>query len=206
MGLRDYRRNPVLWVLLVVVPIVFIVLAKAMTASESGVFSLVERGGSTVMQVFWLPDVHAGTMTPIAVSSLAALAGLFVGLDARGGDRRLTLAGFPFPPLLLAVRLTMIGFAAGLVTVSSLMIIATVFDARQWGVYGGGNLLMAVTYGLLGFSLGPSFGCVGGVFIAFLVPFSTSGSARVRCCAQNLRPGHTAYRDTGRCGCCSTAG
>ena len=173
MGLRDYRRNPVLWVLLVVVPIVFIVLAKAMTAQESGVFSLVERG-RTVMQVFWLPDVHAGTMTPIAISSLAALAGLFVGLDARAGDRRLALAGFPFP-LLLAVRVSMIAIAAGLVTVSSLMITATVFDARQWGVYGGGNLLMAVTYGLLGFCLGPIFGRVGGVFLAFLVPFLDIG-------------------------------
>lgn len=162
-----------LWVLLVVVPIVFIVLAKAMTVQESGVFSLVE-GGRTVMEVFWLPDVHAGTMTPIAVSSLAALAGLFMGLDARAGDQRLTLAGFPFARL-LAVRLTMIGCAAALVTLSSLMVTATVFDARQWGVYGAGNLLMAVTYGLLGFCLGPIFGRVGGVFIAFLVPFLDIG-------------------------------
>lgn len=35
MGLREYRRNPVLWVLLVVVPIVFIVFAKLATAGRA---------------------------------------------------------------------------------------------------------------------------------------------------------------------------
>ncbi|WP_432793450.1 ABC transporter permease [Rhodococcus ruber] len=173
MGLRDWRRNPVLWVLLVVVPIVFIALSKAMTVPEFGMFSLVEDG-QAVTEVFWLPDVHAGTMTPIAIASLSALAGLFVVLDARSGDRRLSLAGFG-AGVLLAVRLTVIAVAAMVVTASSLLVTAAVFDARQRGLYAAGNLLLAWTYGLVGVCLGPLFGRVGGVFIAFLVPFLDLG-------------------------------
>lgn len=173
MGLRDWLRNPVLWVLLVVVPTVFIVLSKAMTAPEFGMFSLVENG-QAVMEAFWLPDVHAGTMTPIAISSLSALAGVFIVLDARTGDRRLSVAGFG-SGVLLAVRLTVVTVAAVVVTVASLAVTAAVFDARQWGLYAAGNLLLALTYGLVGVCLGPLFGRVGGVFIAFLVPFVDLG-------------------------------
>lgn len=173
MGLRDWRRNPVLWVLLVVVPVVFIALSKAMTAPEFGTFSLIERGRA-VTEVFWLPDVHAGTMTPIAIASLSALAGLFVMLDARSGDRRLSLAGFG-SSMLLSVRLTVLAVAAVVVTASSLAVTAVVFDARQPVLYAAVNLLLALTYGLVGACLGPLFGRVGGVFMAFLVPFVDLG-------------------------------
>ncbi|WAL49781.1 ABC transporter permease [Rhodococcus pyridinivorans] len=173
MGLRDWRRNPVLWVLLVAVPLVFIVLAKATTAPEFGMFTLVE-GGRTVTAVFWLPEVHAGTMTPIAIASLSALAGLFLGLDARRGDRRLVGAGFE-AAVLLASRLAVLAVAVAVVTVSSLAVTAAVFEARQWGLYAAGNLLLALTYGLVGVCLGPIFGRVGGVFVAFLVPFVDLG-------------------------------
>ncbi|MDX8056203.1 ABC transporter permease [Lentzea sp. BCCO 10_0798] len=176
MGLRDYRRNPVLWVLLIVVPVVFIWLAKVITPDGRMVLSLVDNGQESSFS-FWLPDVHAGTMTPIAIGSLATLAGLFVVLDARSGDQRLTLAGFRTGAL-LSSRLTVIGFAVLLVTAASLSVTATVFDARQWGVYAGGNVLLAATYALLGVCLGPIFGRVSGVLIAFLVPFLDIGIAQ----------------------------
>jgi hypothetical protein len=129
MGLRDYRRNPVLWVLLIVVPVVFIWLSKVVTLSKPTTLTLVDDG-RTAGFTFWLPDVHAGTMTPIAIASLAALAGLFVVLDARSGDRRLSLAGFRTVALLSA-RLGVIAVAVLLVTVASLVVTALVFDARQ---------------------------------------------------------------------------
>jgi hypothetical protein len=52
---------------------------------------------------------------------------------------------------------------------------ATVFDAHQWGLYAAATALLAITYGLLGVLLGPVFGRVGGVFIAFLIPFLDIG-------------------------------
>jgi hypothetical protein len=52
---------------------------------------------------------------------------------------------------------------------------ATVFDAHQWGLYAAATALLAITYGLLGVLLGPIFGRVSGVFIAFLIPFLDIG-------------------------------
>ena len=176
LGLRDYRRNPVLLVLLVVVPVIFIWLSKVITPDETMVLTLVEDGTPSLL-TFWLPDMHAGTMTPIAVASLATLAGLFVVLDSRAGDRRLMQAGFCTGPL-LGARLGVIGVAVLVVTGASLAVTATVFDPRQWGTYLGANLLLAATYALIGVCLGPIFGPVGGVFIAFLVPFLDIGIAQ----------------------------
>ncbi|WP_340682761.1 ABC transporter permease [Amycolatopsis coloradensis] len=176
MGLRDYRRNPVLWVLLVVVPVVFIWLSKVTTPDEPMVLSLVDDGRTAPFS-FWLPDVHAGTMTPIAIASLATLAGLFIVLDARSGDQRLTLAGLRTGTLLSA-RLGVIGFAVLLVTAASLAVTVTVFDAAQWIVYAGGNVLLAAIYALIGVCIGPIFGRVSGVLIAFLVPFLDVGIAQ----------------------------
>ncbi|NKQ55670.1 ABC transporter permease [Amycolatopsis sp. K13G38] len=198
MGLRDYRRNPVLWVLLIVVPVIFIWLSKVITPEQTTTLSLVEDG-RPVTPTFWLPDVHAGTMTPIAIASLAALAGLFIVLDARTGDQRLALAGFRVPALLTA-RLGVVAAAVLLTTAASLVVTAAVFDAHQWGVFIAANLLLAATYALLGVCLGPIFGRVSGVFIAFLIPFLDLGigqSPMLRteppAWAQAL-PGYGAYR------------
>ncbi|MFZ5852089.1 MAG: ABC transporter permease [Actinomycetota bacterium] len=170
-GARDYRRNPLLWVLLLVVPVVFVLAAKAITPNTPVVVDL------PTPMTFWLPRVHVAVMAPIAVAALAALAGLFVVLNARAGDRRLTLAGFRTGPL-LAARLTVIAVAVLLVTGATLAVTATVFDATQWLVFATGNLLLAATYGLVGVCLGPLLGRVGGVFTAFLVPFLDVGIAQ----------------------------
>jgi ABC-2 family transporter protein len=176
MGWRDWRRNRVLWALLVIVPAVFILLADAITPDGTTRLALLEHG-RRVTATFNPADIHAGTMTPIAIASLAALAGLFVAVDARSGDQRLALAGLR-TGVVLAARLAVIGLAGALATAVSLAAAATVFDARQWGVYAAANLLIAVTYGLLGVLLGSVFGRVGGVFVAFLVPFLDLGIAQ----------------------------
>jgi hypothetical protein len=176
MGLRDYRRNPVLWALLIVVPAVFIWLSKLITQDEYMTIALVDNG-TKVDRTFWLPDMHAGTMTPMAIAALSTLAGLFIVLDSRAGDRRLGLAGFRTSAL-LGARLAVIGCTVLLITTASLAVTAAVFDARQWTVYAGGNLLLALTYALIGVCLGPIFGRVSGVFIAFLLPFLDIGIAQ----------------------------
>lgn len=173
MGLRDYRRNPVLWALLLIVPLVFIWLAKIQTPNRYSAI-VVHENGHPVSKMFWLPNVHAGTMTPIAIASLATLAGLFIALDARTGDERLALSGFRFPALLFA-RLGVIAAAVLLTTAGSMVVTAAVFHAHQWSLYIAANLLLAATYALLGVCLGPIFGRVGGVLIAFLVPFLDLG-------------------------------
>ena len=169
MGLREAGRNHVLWALLVAVPAVFIALSAATTPGEYEVMVLPE-GEQQVPFRFWFPDTHPGLMAPIAIGALAALVGMFTVLDARTGDRRLVLAGFRATSL-LAARLTVIALLATLAATTSLLVTWAFFDARQWGPYVLANVLVALTYALVGVLIGWAFGRVGGVFVAFLVPF-----------------------------------
>lgn len=170
---RDARRNPALWVLFVVVPVVFILTADAVTPDEPILLTVTEYGRRTA-RTFNMADVHGATMAPIAVASLAALVGLFTMLDSRDGDRRVALAGLRSGALLTA-RLGMLTVAALAATAISLAATALAFHATRWSTYAGANVLIAFTYALVGALIAPVFGRVGGVFIAFLLPFLDIG-------------------------------
>src|SRR6266542_1481739 len=173
MGWRDWRRNPVLWLLLAAVPAVFILLAEATTPHRPIAINATEQGvyGPRLVDLF---DVHAGLMAPIAIASLATLAGLFVVLDTGPGDRRAALAGLR-PGVSFTARLAIVALATALATGVSVGLTAAMFTPRQWGWYLGANILLAATYALLGMLLAPVFGRVGGVFVAFLIPFLDIG-------------------------------
>ncbi|MDZ4269897.1 MAG: ABC transporter permease [Mycobacterium sp.] len=175
-GLVDLRRNPVLLVLLVIVPVIFVLLSEITTPARDLVLTVTKDGASRT-ESFWFPEVHAGTMTPIAVASLAALAGMFVVIDAAAGDRRLRVAGYR-TGVAVSARLGVVAVAVVVITVAALAVTATVFDARQWAWYAGTNLLLGMTYALVGVIIGPLFGRVAGVFIAFLIPFLDLGIAQ----------------------------
>ncbi|AEV73408.1 MULTISPECIES: ABC transporter permease [Mycolicibacterium] len=175
-GLVDLRRNPVLLVLLVIVPVLFVLLAKITTPARNLLLTVTEDGASRTAS-FWFPEVHAGTMAPIAIAGLAALAGMFVVIDAAAGDGRLRLAGYR-TRVVVAARLGVVAVAVVVISVAALAMTATVFDAAQWAGYAGANLLLGMTYALVGVIIGPLFGRVAGVFIAFLVPFLDLGIAQ----------------------------
>ena len=170
---RDARRNPALWVLFVVVPVVFIWTADAVTPDKPITLTITEAGRS-LLASYPMPDVHGATMAPIAIGSLAALVGLFAMADARDGDRRAALAGMR-PAALLTARLGVLTAAALAATAISLAATAVVFDAVAWPTYAGANILLALTYALVGALIAPIFGRVGGVFLAFLLPFLDIG-------------------------------
>lgn len=173
LGLRDLSRNPALWAMLAVVPAVFIVLSDMITPPGHTAIA-VREAGNLAVRMFDPAVIHAGTMAPIAVASLAMLVGLFTILATRDADRRLCLAGARAGTL-FAIRLTTIGTAVLVAVVVSLLVTAAVFQARNWTVYAVGNLLVAVTYALVGVLVGPLFGRVSGVFLAFLIPFLDVG-------------------------------
>ena len=173
LGVRDHRRNPALWGLLVLVPLIFIVGATVTTPKKFSDMPVTEHGRDLLMRV-WLPDVHPGLMAPIAIASLSAVAGLFVVLDVRRGDGRLALAGFR-PVALVIARLGVAGVMVTVATAVSLATAAVLFQPEQWVAYTAGNLLLAVTYALVGAVLGVVFGQVGGIFMTFLVPFLDLG-------------------------------
>jgi hypothetical protein len=65
--------------------------------------------------------------------------------------------------------------AALAATAVSLATTAVVFHASRWPTYAAANLLIALTYALIGALLAPVFGRVAGVFMAFLLPFLDLG-------------------------------
>ena len=178
-GLTDWGRNRVLWVLLAAVPAVFIVFATAL-ASGSRVRLTLEENGRQVGKVVDLAfgaGIHPAFMAPMAIVSLATLAGMFIILDSRAADQRLVLAG-ERPGPLLAGRLTLVAVAALLATGVSLAVTATVASIGQWGGYIAASVILALTYAMIGVILAPLFGRVAGVLIAFVVPFLDLGIAQ----------------------------
>jgi hypothetical protein len=178
-GLTDWGRNRVLWVLLAAVPAVFIVLATALAPGSRVRLMLDENGRhvSKVVNLAFGAGIHPAFMAPIAIASLATLAGMFIIVDSRAPDRRLVLAG-ERTGALLAGRLTLITLAALLVTGVSLAVTATVASIGQWAAYIAASIVLALTYAMIGVILGPVFGPVAGVLVAFLVPFLDLGIAQ----------------------------
>jgi hypothetical protein len=176
MGVRDWARTPVLWVLLVLVPAVFVLLSDAVTPHGETRAVLFEAGAK-VTRVVDPADIHGGTMAPIAVASLSALVGIFVVLDARAADRRMRLAG-QRGAVIVATRLALVFSAAAIASAASLALAWTVFSPTQGVIYVLGVLVLAVTYALVGVLLGPLFGRVSGTFMAFLLPFLDLGIAQ----------------------------
>lgn len=176
LGLRVWRRNPVLWILLVIVPAVFVLLSEVVTPHRDVVLDVTENGRSA-QQVVDIATLHSGTMAPIAVASLATVAGLFMVLDSRAADARLALAGLR-AWVLLAARLAVLALAVGVATAVSLVVTATVFAPVQWILFIIANTIIGLTYGLVGVLIGPAFGRVAGVFVAFTIPFLDVGMSQ----------------------------
>ena len=172
-GLRDYRRNRVLWALLVGVPAIFIGLAILVTVDKPGPVDLVD-GARRYTAMLSERRMHAATMVPVTAAFLAGLAGLFVATGTAGGDRRLVLAGFR-PRHVLGGRLAVIGAATLVATGAAVAVSGTWYPPRQWLVFAGANLLIAATYAMIGVVLGPLTGRLGGLYLILLLAFIDVG-------------------------------
>ena len=172
-GMREHRRNRVLWALLVAVPAVFIGMAIVVTPDEPGPIPLVE--GALQFTAFLSERrVHAATMVPVTSAFLAGLTGLFVVTGSAAGDRRLVLAGFR-PREVLVGRLGVIGAATVLATAVAVAVSGTWYPPRQWVVFAGANLLIALTYAMVGVLVGPLVGRLGGLYLILLLAFIDVG-------------------------------
>jgi len=163
----DYRRNRVLWVLVVLVPVLFVALAAAQTPAKLMPVALL-AGTRHVTAMLSLRQIHAGEMASIASALLAGVAGLFVVTGSADGDRRLVLAGFR-PRQVLAGHLTVIAAAAVITTIASLTVSAVFFSPRLWPEYAAADLLIALTYAMVGVLLGSLVGRLGGLYLLLLL-------------------------------------
>lgn len=173
---REYRRNFALWVLLVVLPVLFITLSIATTPDDPAPVELSEAGERAIAMVS-MAEVHGALMVAITVAFLAGLAGLFVALGSAEADRRLVLTGFR-PREVLGARLGVVVIAAVLVSATSLMVTAASFQPERWLTFAFATGLIAVTYAMIGVLLGPLVGRLGGLYLMFLLPFLDVGLAQ----------------------------
>lgn len=172
-GLREYHRNRVLWVLLVIVPAIFIALAVAVTPESPGTVALVE-GARHFDGILSERRMHAMTMVPITVAFLSGLTGLFVVTGSAKGDRRLVLAGFR-PWEILAGHLGVIAVATTVTTAVAVSVAGAWFPPNQWAVFVMATLLVAFSYAMAGVLVGPLTGRLGGLYLMLLLAFLDEG-------------------------------
>ncbi len=166
-AIRDYGRNRVLWVLLIAVPVVFIGLAAAETPTKLMPVALV-AGARQFTALISLRHVHAAEMASVASALLAGIAGLFVVTGSSDGDRRLVLAGFR-PREVFAGHLAVVAGAAVVTSAVSLAVSAVWVSPQHWVEYAGADILIALTYAMIGMLLGPLTGRLGGLYVILLL-------------------------------------
>jgi len=173
---RELRRMPVLWVLVIGLPVAFISSSIAVTPTDPSPVS-VREGGKTIIAIISMAEVHGAIMVPITVGFLASLVGLFVVLDSAEADRRLSLTTLRAGEI-LSVRMVVVAGAALLATAISLGVTAVNFTPQQWGGFVLANVLVALTYGSVGVLVGPIFGRLGGLYVLLILPFIDIGIAQ----------------------------
>ncbi len=173
---RQMSRMPIMWVLILGLPVAFISASIAATPDEPIPVELVE-GGRRTLVLLSMADVHGAVMVPITVGFLAGLAGLFGILDSARADRRLSLTGFR-PVEILGVRMGVIAVASLLATAVAMAVTSVSFGPVDWWVFAGANALVALTYSTIGVIVGPVFGRLGGTYVLLVLPFLDVGLAQ----------------------------
>lgn len=171
--LREYQRNLLLIGLLIVVPVVFITLAIYTTA-EIPVSFLVREGGTQVTVTESMPDVHGAIMVPITAAFLASLVGLFTMLAASRNDSRLIVAGAS-PGVVTGVRLALIVLLSIVVTLVSIGVALLDFQPQVLWSFVTANILVGVTYALIGVLAALVVGRLGGAYLMFTLPMIDIG-------------------------------
>lgn len=173
LGFSEQIRRPLLIVLLVTIPFVFITWSFWVTEAIPRVVEL--AGGETVPTT--MRAIHGAIMVPITVCFLAGLVGMFVVRSALESDRRLVVAGFS-PTEAVVPRLAVIAAATVVVLTVSIAITAIDFTPSSWSPFIVGNLLAGLTYALIGALAGATMGALGGAYLMFFLPMVDFGIAQ----------------------------
>lgn len=160
LDLRDLARRPLIIVLLVVTPLMFITRAIASTEPLARTIELAD--GSRVATT--MRDLHGADMVIITVAFLAGLVGVFIMNAAREADGRLARAGFGALETVLA-RMVVLFLCTALVTAVSLAVTAASFTPSHWYWFSVGTLLIGLTYAAIGALAGAALGRVGATYL-----------------------------------------
>ncbi len=160
MDMHDLRRRPLLLVLLVVTPLVFITRAISLTERIPRAIAL--PGGATVLTT--MRDIHGAVMAAITVAFLGGLIGVFTMQAARQADRRLVLAGFRSIETVIA-RLIVLFAATGVALLIALAVTGRDFTPQSWLWFAVGTATIAVTYAGIGALAGTLLGRIGATYL-----------------------------------------
>ncbi len=172
-GLKQYLRNPLFLILLVVLPPTFITLSFAVTP-DAALSVMLPEGGSIIEQPVGMPDLHGAVLVPMTVAFLAGILGMFVMLSSREADRRLVNAGYP-PSLLLLVRLGIISIISIFITLVAVGITVIDFVPEQPGLFFLINLVSALHYAFIGAVVGTFLSAMSGTYVMFFMPMIDIG-------------------------------
>jgi hypothetical protein len=119
-------------------------------------------------------DVHGAIMVSITAAFLASLVGLFTMLGAARSDSRLIVAGAS-PFVVTGSRLALIVVLSVAVTLVSVGVALVDFQPEVlWG-FVTANLLLGVTYALIGALAALVVGRLGGAYLMFTLPMIDIG-------------------------------
>jgi hypothetical protein len=173
LGFAEQARRPLLLVLLVTVPFIFISWSFWVTEEIPRVVAL--PGGEMIPTT--MRSIHGAIMVPITVSFLAGLVGMFVVRSALESDRRLVVAGFS-PGEAVAPRLLVMAAATLIVLAVAIAVTSIDFVPASWWPFLVGNLLAGLTYVLIGALAGATIGAIGGAYFMFFLPMVDYGIAQ----------------------------
>jgi hypothetical protein len=164
MGLREFRRTPVLVVLLLVLPAYFIGAFVFLVPETSAPVTV--RGTTTTVS---LSAFAASFMTAVSVAILSGIVGLFLMQASDAADDRLRLAGYSGLELVVARALTL-WTGVAVVSVVAVGVAVQVFAPANVWAFTTITGVLGITYGVVGVSVGLLFGRLGGLYVMLLVP------------------------------------
>jgi hypothetical protein len=170
MDARQERRRPLLLVLLVVVPLVFISWNLSLATDEPRPITLPGPEPAVVTAL----DLTATQGVSMTVGLLAALCGLFMMQAALEADGRLVVAGFR-PLEVVAARLAVLAGGVVLVLAASVAVTAVEFRPRSWLVFCVGALLAGGIYATIGALAAAVLDRLGAVYFVFFLPLLDLG-------------------------------
>jgi len=164
MGVREFRRTPVLLALLAFLP-AYIIGAFVLLVPDISV--PVTLDGTTVTVP--MTDFAAAFMTPVTAAILTGIVGLFLVQRSQSADDRLGLAGYGATDLVVS-RIGTLAIGAVVVTAASVLVAVLSFTPERVGAFAAATLLTAFTYGILGVVVGILFDRLGGVYVMLFAP------------------------------------
>jgi ABC-2 type transport system permease protein len=171
LGLREYRRTPILLEILIAAPADVIVLFSLITPATEVTLSL--ASGATVTTTH--TALTGVWMTPVAGAIIGGITGLFVMQMTREADERLVVAGYRARQVVLA-RLGMLGTIGLLVTVVATLTLVVMgvllmdFTPAQLGWFALATVFATLIYGMIGVLVGTVLDTLSGVFLLLFVP------------------------------------